>query len=98
MVLNEEQGIKELREKRIAYGISQGRLAVASGITRESHRAADGEVRVVLDERDSARRAGLAKLHVRLVDDEDRVDAFARARHVGGLRSEERRVGKECRL
>ena len=35
MVLNEEQGIKELREKRIAYGISQGRLAVASGITRE---------------------------------------------------------------
>ena len=36
MVLNEEQWIKELREKRIAYGISQGRLAVASGITRES--------------------------------------------------------------
>ena len=35
MVLNEEQGIKELRDKRIAYGISQGRLAVASGITRE---------------------------------------------------------------
>ena len=35
MVLNEEQRIKELREKRIAYGISQGRLAVASGITRE---------------------------------------------------------------
>ena len=34
-VLNEEQWIKELREKRIAYGISQGRLAVASGITRE---------------------------------------------------------------
>ncbi|HBF7019392.1 TPA: hypothetical protein KOU54_002541 [Clostridioides difficile] len=32
MVLNEEQWIKELREKRIAYGISQGRLAVASGI------------------------------------------------------------------
>ena len=32
---NEEQWIKELREKRIAYGISQGRLAVASGITRE---------------------------------------------------------------
>ena len=29
MVLNEEQWIKELREKRIAYGISQGRLAVA---------------------------------------------------------------------
>ena len=27
MVLNEEQRIKELREKRIAYGISQGRLA-----------------------------------------------------------------------
>ncbi|HBF5597569.1 XRE family transcriptional regulator, partial [Clostridioides difficile] len=27
MVLNEEQWIKELREKRIAYGISQGRLA-----------------------------------------------------------------------
>jgi phage replication initiation protein len=27
--------IKELREKRIAYGISQGRLALASGITRE---------------------------------------------------------------
>ncbi|HEK9038245.1 XRE family transcriptional regulator, partial [Dorea longicatena] len=26
MVLNEEQWIKELREKRIAYGISQGRL------------------------------------------------------------------------
>ncbi|MDB2837157.1 XRE family transcriptional regulator, partial [Clostridioides difficile] len=25
MVLNEEQWIKELREKRIAYGISQGR-------------------------------------------------------------------------
>ncbi|MCO8747742.1 XRE family transcriptional regulator, partial [Clostridioides difficile] len=24
MVLNEEQWIKELREKRIAYGISQG--------------------------------------------------------------------------
>ena len=35
MVLNEEQWIKELREKRVAYGISQGRLAVASGITRE---------------------------------------------------------------
>ena len=35
MVLNEEQWIKELREKRIAYGISQGRLAVVSGITRE---------------------------------------------------------------
>ena len=35
MVLNEEQRIKELREKRIAYGISQGRLAVVSGITRE---------------------------------------------------------------
>ena len=35
MVLNEEQWIKKLREKRIAYGISQGRLAVASGITRE---------------------------------------------------------------
>ena len=35
MVLNEEQWIKELREKRIAYGISQGRLAVATGITRE---------------------------------------------------------------
>ena len=35
MVLNEEQWIKELREKRIAYGISQGWLAVASGITRE---------------------------------------------------------------
>ena len=35
MVLNEEQWIKELREKRIAYGISQARLAVASGITRE---------------------------------------------------------------
>ena len=35
MVLNEEQWIKELREKRITYGISQGRLAVASGITRE---------------------------------------------------------------
>ena len=35
MVLNEEQGIKELRDKRIAYGISQGKLAVASGITRE---------------------------------------------------------------
>ena len=35
MFLNEEQWIKELREKRIAYGISQGRLAVASGITRE---------------------------------------------------------------
>ena len=35
MVLNEEQWIKELREKRIDYGISQGRLAVASGITRE---------------------------------------------------------------
>ena len=35
MVLNEEQWIKELREKRIAYGISQGKLAVASGITRE---------------------------------------------------------------
>ena len=35
MVLNEEQWIKGLREKRIAYGISQGRLAVASGITRE---------------------------------------------------------------
>ena len=35
MVLNEKQWIKELREKRIAYGISQGRLAVASGITRE---------------------------------------------------------------
>ena len=34
MVLNEEQWIKELREKRIAYGISQGRLAVASGITK----------------------------------------------------------------
>ena len=33
MVLNEEQWIKELREKRIAYGISQGRLAVVSGIT-----------------------------------------------------------------
>ena len=30
-----ELEIKELREKRIAYGISQGRLAVASGITRE---------------------------------------------------------------
>ena len=29
-VLNEEQGIKELRDKRIAYGISQGKLAVAS--------------------------------------------------------------------
>ena len=29
------KGIKELREKRIAYGISQGRLALASGITRE---------------------------------------------------------------
>ncbi|HBK3213954.1 TPA: XRE family transcriptional regulator, partial [Clostridioides difficile] len=27
MVLNEEQWIKELREKRVAYGISQGRLA-----------------------------------------------------------------------
>ena len=27
MVLNEEQWIKELREKRIVYGISQGRLA-----------------------------------------------------------------------
>ena len=35
MVLNEEQWIKVLREKRVAYGISQGRLAVASGITRE---------------------------------------------------------------
>ena len=35
MVLNEEQWIKELREKRIDYGISQGRLAVVSGITRE---------------------------------------------------------------
>ena len=35
MVLNEEQWIKELREKRIPYGISQGRLAVASGVTRE---------------------------------------------------------------
>ena len=35
MVLNEEPWIKELREKRIVYGISQGRLAVASGITRE---------------------------------------------------------------
>ncbi|CUP98015.1 Helix-turn-helix [Blautia obeum] len=35
MVLNEEQWIKEIREKRVAYGISQGRLAVASGITRE---------------------------------------------------------------
>ena len=35
MVLNEEQWIIELREKRVAYGISQGRLAVASGITRE---------------------------------------------------------------
>ena len=35
MVLNEEQWIKELREKRVAYGISQGRLAVVSGITRE---------------------------------------------------------------
>ena len=28
-------GIKELREKRIAYGISQGRLAVASGRSEE---------------------------------------------------------------
>ena len=28
-------GRQELREKRIAYGISQGRLALASGITRE---------------------------------------------------------------
>jgi multisubunit Na+/H+ antiporter MnhC subunit len=28
MVLNEEQWIKKLREKRIAYGISQGRLAI----------------------------------------------------------------------
>ena len=35
MVLNEEQGLKELRDKRIAYSISQGKLAVASGITRE---------------------------------------------------------------
>lgn len=46
MVLNEEQWIKELREKRIAYGISQGRLAVASGITREylnnNHRDRNG--------------------------------------------------------
>lgn len=33
--MNEEQGIKELRDRRIAYGISQSRLAVASGITRE---------------------------------------------------------------
>ena len=36
MVLNEEQWIKELREKRIAYGISQGRLAVASGLNLAS--------------------------------------------------------------
>ena len=34
MVLNEEQWIKELREKLIAYGISQNWLTVASGITK----------------------------------------------------------------
>ena len=34
MVLNEET-INDLREKRIAYGISQSKLATASGITRE---------------------------------------------------------------
>lgn len=35
MVLNEEQWITELRKKRIDYGVSQGKLATASGITRE---------------------------------------------------------------
>lgn len=45
MVLNEEQWIKELREKRIAYGISQGRLAVASGITREYLNKIETELR-----------------------------------------------------
>ena len=67
--------------------LARGEIAdtCAGECERLAHRAADGEVRVVLDERDRARRAGLAELHVRLVDDEDRVDAFARARHVGGL-------------
>lgn len=35
MVLDEEQWVKELRGKRITYGISQDRLAVASGIIGE---------------------------------------------------------------
>ena len=45
MVLNEEQWIKELREKRIAYGISQGRLAVASGCLLYTSSVSDKVIR-----------------------------------------------------
>jgi len=35
ILLNEADWIKELREKRIEYGLSQNKLAVAAGITRQ---------------------------------------------------------------
>lgn len=35
IILNEQISIQELREKRLAYGLSQNRLAVATGITRQ---------------------------------------------------------------
>lgn len=35
IILNEQIWIQELREKCLAYGLSQNRLAVATGITRQ---------------------------------------------------------------
>lgn len=35
IILNEQTWIQELKEKRLAYGLSQNRLAVATGITRQ---------------------------------------------------------------
>ena len=34
-LLNEQTWLQHLKEKRLAYGLSQNRLAVATGITRQ---------------------------------------------------------------
>ncbi len=34
-LLNEQTWLQQLKEKRLAYGLSQNRLAVATGITRQ---------------------------------------------------------------
>ena len=35
ILLNEQTWLQHLKEKRLAYGLSQNRLAVATGITRQ---------------------------------------------------------------
>ena len=71
IALNDTEWIQDFADRRLQYGVSQTKLAVMAGISREH-----------LSRIESGKVAVTEEMKVKLLE---------------ALRSEERRVGKECR-